>query len=196
MSVAESIVIFPPMSQVGCASASSRVTESRSVRPRNGPPLAVRTSRSIGARPLARDQLEERGMLGVHGQQLRPRGLCESGHQLAADDEALLVRQCEVDALPERRHRGAQAGRADQRVEDEVAVRVRDQLDEALGAGQHLDLRALARPRGRVRLGEGDPLDPVRGGLLEQQLPARGGRQANDLQLGVALDDVQGLGAY
>src|SRR5919112_3397222 len=44
--VAESIVILPPMSQVGGASASSTVTASRSVRPRKGPPLAVSTSRS------------------------------------------------------------------------------------------------------------------------------------------------------
>src|SRR5918992_3568579 len=46
ISVAESTVIFPPICQVGCASASSTVTESRSVRPRNGPPLAVSTRRS------------------------------------------------------------------------------------------------------------------------------------------------------
>ena len=44
----ESIVILPPMSQVGWASASSRVTSrsSAAVRPRNGPPDAVSTSRS------------------------------------------------------------------------------------------------------------------------------------------------------
>ncbi len=45
-SVAESIVIRPPICQVGCASASSGVTPLRSVRPRNGPPDAVSTSRS------------------------------------------------------------------------------------------------------------------------------------------------------
>src|ERR687896_940402 len=44
--VAESTVILPPIRQVGCASASSTVTASRSVRPRKGPPLAVSTSRS------------------------------------------------------------------------------------------------------------------------------------------------------
>ena len=51
----ESIVIFGPMLQVGCASASSGVTSSSSsrVRPRNGPPDAVRTSECdlSGARP-------------------------------------------------------------------------------------------------------------------------------------------------
>ena len=48
MSVAESIVILPPMSQVGWASASCRVTpaSSAALRPRNGPPDAVSTRRS------------------------------------------------------------------------------------------------------------------------------------------------------
>ena len=54
-SVAESTVIFRPIDQVGCASASSTVTCSSSarVRPRNGPPDAVRTSDSTvsGSRP-------------------------------------------------------------------------------------------------------------------------------------------------
>src|SRR3954447_6698154 len=46
ISVAESIVILPPMSQVGWRSASATVTSSSSARerPRNGPPLAVSTS--------------------------------------------------------------------------------------------------------------------------------------------------------
>src|SRR5439155_1134344 len=48
ISVAESIVILPPIAQVGCLSASSTVTPSRSARarPRNGPPDAVRSSLS------------------------------------------------------------------------------------------------------------------------------------------------------
>src|SRR5438309_6723931 len=47
-SVAESTVIFGPMRQVGCASASSGVasTSSSRVRPRNGPPDPVSTSES------------------------------------------------------------------------------------------------------------------------------------------------------
>ena len=46
--VAESIVIFGPIRHVGCASASSAVTDASCAasRPRNGPPLAVRTRRS------------------------------------------------------------------------------------------------------------------------------------------------------
>ena len=48
MSVAESIVIFPPIAHVGCASACSTVTSCSSARerPRNGPPLAVIVIRS------------------------------------------------------------------------------------------------------------------------------------------------------
>ncbi len=48
ISVAESIVILPPIAQVGCLSASLTSTSSSeaSERPRNGPPEAVITSRS------------------------------------------------------------------------------------------------------------------------------------------------------
>ncbi len=53
ISVAESIVILPPIAQVGCLRASSTVTSARSARrrPRNGPPLAVRTRRSTVPAP-------------------------------------------------------------------------------------------------------------------------------------------------
>jgi hypothetical protein len=58
ISVAESIVIFPPIAQVGCFNASSTVTwaSASRVRPRNGPPEAVITSRSSvpGGSPVSR----------------------------------------------------------------------------------------------------------------------------------------------
>ena len=47
-------MIRPPISQVGWASASSTVTRSSSVRPRNGPPEAVSISLSTVAGPSAR----------------------------------------------------------------------------------------------------------------------------------------------
>ncbi len=52
ISVAESMVIFGPMSQVGWANASATVTcaNSSTVRVRNGPPLAVRTIRATSSR--------------------------------------------------------------------------------------------------------------------------------------------------
>ena len=51
MSVAESMVIFGPMDQLGCASACSGVTaaSSAAVRPRKGPPEPVSSSSSSGA---------------------------------------------------------------------------------------------------------------------------------------------------
>ena len=48
MRVEESIVIFGPIFHVGCANASFTATEASdsAERPRNGPPLAVRTIRA------------------------------------------------------------------------------------------------------------------------------------------------------
>jgi hypothetical protein len=134
-------------------------------------------------------------VLGVHRQQLRAGGLGESHHELAAHDKALLVGQREVDALAERRDGGPEPGRADQRVQDEIAVGVRDQLHEALRSGQHLHLRVLARPRGRIGVGKRNAAHAVRNRLLQEQLPAGRGSEPNDLELGIALDDVQGLRA-
>ena len=71
-SVAESIVIFGPICQVGCESASSTVTPSSSARerPRNGPPDAVSTRPSTESGLAALEALEERRVLAVDGQQL------------------------------------------------------------------------------------------------------------------------------
>ena len=70
MSVAESMVILAPMSQVGCARASSggRAAASRSAdQSRNGPPEAVRISRATVAMRLAGEALPERRVLRVDG---------------------------------------------------------------------------------------------------------------------------------
>ena len=70
--VAELIVTTGPIAQVGCASAWSGVTscsESR-LRPRNGPPLAVTTSRRTSVGATAAQGLREGGVLGVDGHDL------------------------------------------------------------------------------------------------------------------------------
>ena len=61
------MVTTGPMSQVGCAIACSGVTSAASsrVRPRNGPPLAVMTSRRTSSARAAAQALGERGVLGV-----------------------------------------------------------------------------------------------------------------------------------
>ena len=61
-----------------------------------------------------------------------PGRLRELRHELAADDERLLVGEREVDALAERRDGRAEAGRADERVEDEVGAGLDDEPDEPL----------------------------------------------------------------
>ena len=181
MSVAESIEILPPMSQVGCASASSTLTSSRSarVRPRNGPPEAVRTSFSIVPGRSPAMQLVQRGVLGVDGQDLRAGRLGERHHELAADDERLLVGEREVDALAERRDGRAEAGRADERVEHEVGAGLEHELDEPLGARQHLAVGPLlGRARAGVGVGERDPVDAEAPRLLDQRVRRALGAQA------------------
>ena len=72
------------------------------------------------------------GVLGVDRDDHRAGGLGECHHELAPDHERLLVGQREVDALTQRRDRRDQAGRADDRVEDQVAVALGDQPDQPL----------------------------------------------------------------
>ena len=71
---------------------------SRSVRPRNGPPDAVSDQPVDGARRLAAQELEQGRVLGVDRDQPRAARLGERRDQLAADDQALLVGEREVDA--------------------------------------------------------------------------------------------------
>ena len=121
-SVAESIVIFGPMRQVGCASASSGVTPSSSARerPRNGPPEAVRTRPGDGRRLAALEALVQRRVLAVDGEQQPPAPRPRGDRELAGSDEALLVRERERDAVLERPERRAGRPRTRRRVEDDV----------------------------------------------------------------------------
>ena len=110
------------------------------------------------ARRLAGEQLVQRGVLGVDGDDLRAGGLGERHDELAADDERLLVGQREVDALPQRRDRRAEPRGADQRVEDEVGARLEHEPHEPLGPAQHLAVGPrLGGLRGGVRVGQRDP---------------------------------------
>ena len=54
-----------------------------------------------------------------------PGRLRQLRHQLAPDDQRFLVGQRQVDALAERRHGRHQPGRADDRVEYQVALGTR-----------------------------------------------------------------------
>ena len=131
-SVAESIVIFGPMRHVGCASASSGVTSASSsrVRPRNGPPEPVSTSVShlVGRGPSRHWKSAECSL--STGQDPRRRRGAGGERELAGRDEALLVREREVDAVLERPERRVDAGEADDGVQHDVGLRALEQLGQ------------------------------------------------------------------
>ena len=124
-SVAESTVIFGPMRQVGCASACSGVTSSSST-------AGAAAERAAGSREHERvdllrlasfEALEERRVLAVDGQDPAAAALARSESELPGGDEALLVREREVDAVLERPQRRVDSREADDGVEDDVGLR-------------------------------------------------------------------------
>ena len=183
--VAESIVIFPPMAQVGWRSACSTVTPSSSsrARPRNGPAGRREHELVDGARVLAGEQLVQRRVLGVHGHEPRAGGLRQRHDELAADHERLLVGERDVDPLGERHDRGPQAGRPDDGVQDQVGARLGDQAHQPLRAVQHLAVRPrLRRARRGVRVGQRDAPHAVLARLGDEGLVGALGGQADELE--------------
>ena len=158
-------------------------------------PAAGREDEALDAPgALGADQLVEGRMLGVDRNHPRARGFGQRGDELTADHEALLVGEGQVDPLAEGRDRRPESGRPDERVEDEVAVRARDQLDEALGPGEHpASGPALGGVRGGRGIGKRDPAHAMACRLLEQQLEARVGAESHDLELRAALDHLERL---
>ena len=199
ISVAESIVILPPIAQVGWRSASSTVTPrpARAARPRNGPARGGEHQRVDRARALAGEQLVQRGVLRVDRHELRARRLAQRHHQLAADHERLLVGERDVDALGEGHDGRAQAGRPDDGVEHEVGAGLRHEADEPLRPAQHLAVRpGLRRAGGGVAIGEGDAAHAVRARLGHERLVGALGGEPDELErAGGARHDVERLGA-
>ena len=185
-SVAESIVIFGPMIQVGCASASSGVTSASSsrVRPRNGPPLAV----SDEALRLAElGALEERRVLAVDRDQRASAPLLRRERELAGGDEALLVRERERDAALERPHRRREPGEADDRVQHEVGLGALEQLGQ-VAPGLRQRREPVDRLRARRR---GDELE-LRDARRSPRSP--GARSSRSRRAGRSASSRQGTG--
>ena len=144
---------------------------------------------------LRGDQLMQRRMLGVDGGDPGAARLRERHHELAADDEALLVGEGELDALAEGDDRRAEAGRADDRVEHDVGLGARgsgSRIPSSPPRTSPLQPESRADVGGPV-VGERDAADTRRAGLLDQPLPAAVGAQAADPQIGGALDHVDRL---
>ena len=98
MSVAESIVIFAPISQFGCASACSGVAAASASarRRRNGPPDAVSQILRTVRAALTGETLRDRDVLGVERQELRAARARLLEHERPAGDEHFLVRERDV----------------------------------------------------------------------------------------------------
>ena len=147
--VAESTEILRPITQFGCAQAcvGRHVAQRRRVaaaeRPARGGEHDVVDARGPGAAVLGQ-ALEDRRMLAVDRQQ-RGAALAHRLHeQRAADDQRLLVGQQQALAGARRGQAGRQPGGADDGRHHRVDLRMRGQLAQRRGAGQHLG--AHARP--------------------------------------------------
>ncbi len=110
-SVAESIVIFAPIDQVGCASASLGRDVGELVA-RAAAERAAARRQDDALRLAERRALEERRVLAVDRDQEPAAALAGGERELAGGDEALLVRERERDAVLERPHRRGQARRS------------------------------------------------------------------------------------
>ena len=187
------------MSQVGCASASPHLYALQLV----GGPAPERATRGGDHDPLDRarrlrgQQLVQRGVLGVDRDHRAPGGLRELHHELAADDQALLVGERHVDALAQRGHRGREAGRSDQPVQHEVGAGLDDRAAPAPRG------RSAPRPSPRCRRACSAARSSWRltrvtsnsAACASRRSQFRRRRQADDLEVVAARDDVQRLHA-
>ena len=81
--------------------------------------------------------LERTRMLAVHRNQPATAASLRGQSELTGGDEALLVRECEIDAALEGPQRRGQSCEADHRVQNEVRLGSLEQLGEiAAGLGQ------------------------------------------------------------
>ena len=116
----------------------------------------------------ALEALERRRVLGVDGQQQPSSPLLCGERELAGGDEALLVREREIDAGLERPQRRRQAREADDGVQDDVRLGAFEQLGEVAS-----DLRQRRQPVDGLRAGSS-------GDELELRVPGRRSRSPGD----------------
>ncbi len=191
-SVAESIVIFGPIDQVGCARASSGVTLASwsAVRPRNGPPLAVRTMLSGSPWSAHWKSAECSLSTGISAPASARAG---RERELAGGDEALLVRERERDAVLERPHRRDQPGEAHDRVQDDVGLgrarAARSGLPRSASAAPAL--RSAASRRSRRRARARDARRSPRSPGARSSRSRRAGRSASRTQRTERLPDLR-----
>ena len=193
-------MILPPIAHVGMREGllDRHASSSAAARPRKGPPEAVRTSGStVPGRSPARSWCSAACSEST-GIELRAGRLAQRHDELAADDEAIPCWPARRRSPSRERDDGrAEPRRADDGVQDQVGVGLRDEADEPLRPGEHLAVRPrLARTRRRVWIRQRDTPHAVRACLGDERLVRALGRQADDLE-GVARPrhHVQRLGA-
>ena len=116
----------------------------------------------VGRRAL--QALVERGVLAVDRQDAPAAALLRGERKLARGDEALLVREREVDAVLERPERRVDAGEADDGVQDDVRLRALEQLGQVAAdlLERRVDVVERRRAgRGRAQLEPGMRLDDL-----------------------------------
>ena len=178
ISVAESIVILPPMSQVGCCSACSTVTDSSSARerPRNGPPDAVRTSLSIVPRrpcsaPISWCSAECSESTGMICAPVASASAVTSSPPTTSDSLLASARSMPSVSATIVGPRPAEPTIA---LSTRSASAFGDQLDEPLRPGEHLALGPRLRRAGRgVGVRQRDPAHAVGARLRHQRRRAR-----------------------
>ena len=133
-------MIFGPILHVGWASASCDPDRDELLRaaPPERPPAGGEDQPRHLVGAVARTQaLVQRAVLGVHGDDLRPRGRLGPGHDGGACDQGLLVGEGQSPTGPERGQGDGQPGEAHHGVEHDVAA----------GAPPRRGLRARPGPR-------------------------------------------------
>ena len=201
--VAESTEILRPITQLGCAHASSGVTcgSSASGRVRKGPPGCGEQdpphARRAGRARSARQALEDRVVLAVDRQQRRA-AVCDGRHEDGpTDHERLLVREQNALARGGRRQRRAQSRRTDDGRKNGVGRRQRRGFDDARFSGDNAGRKTAPRQsvleRARRGLGSTAPRRraEIAGTTRELfPLPMRGERRHRE-PVAMAGDDVE-----
>ena len=189
---------FGPMAHVGWAKASSTRTPTSSsrLRPRNGPPEAVSSSRRTAEREPACETLVQRAVLGVDRQDLGAGGAAGRLHHGCAGNDRLLVGQGQSAAGTKGSQGDRQPGEPDDRVEDHVG-----QLGDGTETlGTDHDVGPLRQAAGQLGGGSGithgHDLGSQTLGLIDQHLDRSVGPEGDDVETaGPGFDHVHGLGS-
>ncbi len=178
--VAESMVIFGPMSQVGWASASSTVTcRSCSERPGAERPAAGGEHHAGDLfAPAALHRLEQGAVFAIDRQKLARRIREHFADERPAHHQRFFVGQRHGLPRFERRQHAAESRAADDAGEHDINMFTPHRLQQAVGAGHQLDILRQTLPVegiSRLAIGRDDHFRQDALGLLDELLEPRMG---------------------